>query len=133
MAMENSWRKLGPWVAGLRVLPMAALLMVCATAAMAQVPTGSITGTAEDSQGLPVEGVTVTLTNQETNATFSSVTGSSGGYQFEHVDYGLYKVSASKPGFKLGEVTGIKLDASTVYSVKPITLEVGSNTETVVV
>ncbi len=133
MAWKNSRRELGRWVAGLGMVLAAALLAVCATAAMAQVPTGSVTGTVEDSQGLPVENVTVTLTNQETNATLTSVTGTSGGYQFEHIDYGLYRVSASKTGFKLGEVTGIKLDASTVYSVKPITMEVGTNAETVVV
>jgi hypothetical protein len=133
MALENSAMRLGRWVVGLRSMLSAALLVVCATVAMAQVPTGSITGTVQDSQGLPVEGVTVTLTNQETNATFTSVTGSVGGYQFEHIDYGVYKVSASKAGFKVGEVTGIKLDASTAYSVKPIAMEVGTTTETVVV
>src|SRR5580700_6009018 len=104
MALQNSWRKLEQWVAGLRVLLAAGLLTICAAAAMAQVPTGSITGTVKDSQGLPVEGVTVTLVNQETNATFKSQTGSAGGYQFAHIDYGLYKVTASKPGFKTEEI-----------------------------
>ncbi len=133
MNLKNKGLRLGAWIAGLRTMVVAALLVVCATAAMAQVPTGSITGTVTDSQGLPVEGVTVTLTNQETNATFTSVTASAGGYQFEHIDFGLYKVSAAKAGFKTGDVTGIKLDASTVYSVKPIVMEVGATTETVVV
>jgi hypothetical protein len=133
MALNNSQRRVGGVVAGSRFMLLVALLLACATFASAQVPTGSVTGTVQDSQGLPVEGVTVTLTNQETNAIFTSVTGSSGGYQFEHIDYGTYKVSASKTGFKLGEVTGIKLDASTVYSVKPIAMEVGATTETVVV
>ncbi len=133
MARKIGRRLLASWAGAMGIVLVAALLTICATATIAQVPTGSVTGIVQDSQGLPVEGVTVTLTNQETNATFTSVTGSSGGYQFEHIDYGLYKVSASKTGFKLGEVTGVKLDASTVYSVKPISLEVGSNAETVVV
>lgn len=132
MVWENSRRQLARWVGELGIM-LAALLTICAATAIAQVPTGSITGTVQDTQGLPVAGVTVTLTNQETNATFTSETASAGGYQFEHIDYGIYKVSATKAGFKLGEVTGIRLDASTVYSVKPIVLEVGSNAETVVV
>jgi hypothetical protein len=132
MAWENSQKQFRRWMAGVGIL-VVALLIVSATDVMAQVPTSSITGTVQDSQGLPVEGVAVTLTNQETNATFTSATGSAGGYQFEHIDFGLYTVTASKAGFKTGEVTGIKLDASTVYSVKPIVLEVGSNAETVMV
>ena len=132
MAWQNSRRQLR-WVMNLTVILVAALITMCPEMAKAQVPTGSITGIVQDAQGLPVEGVTVTLTNQETNATFTSVTASAGGYQFEHIDYGLYKVSATKTGFKTGEVTGIKLDASTAYSVKPIALEIGSNGETVVV
>jgi hypothetical protein len=133
MVLENSQTRLARWSAGLRIVLAAALLAICATGAMAQVPTGSVTGTVQDAQGLPVDGVTVTLTNQDTNATLTSVTASSGGYQFEHLDYGQYRVTATKTGFKTGEVSGIKLDASTVYSVKPIVMEVGTTTETVVV
>src|SRR5579872_1754435 len=133
MALENRRIGWGRWTAGLRIMLAAVLLVICARGTMAQVPTGSITGTVQDSQGLPVDGVTVTLTNQDTNATFTSATASSGGYQFEHVDYGVYRVTATKAGFKTGEVSGIKLDASTVYSVKPIVMEVGATTETVVV
>jgi Carboxypeptidase regulatory-like domain/TonB dependent receptor len=133
MALETTRIGLRRAANGLRTMLAVALLVICVSGAMAQVPTGSITGTVQDAQGLPVEGVTVTLTNQDTNATFTSVTASSGGYQFEHVDYGVYKVSATKSGFKTGEVSGIKLDASTVYSVKPIAMEVGATTETIVV
>jgi hypothetical protein len=109
------------------------LLLLFVLSTSAQVPTGSVTGTVTDVQGLPIEGVTVTLTNEGTNVTYTSTTASAGGYQFEHIDFGLYTVRASKDGFKTGEVANIKLDASTVYSVKPIILEVGAKTESVVV
>src|SRR5580704_19161459 len=102
MASQNN-RRLRQWVVNLAGILVAALVAMSPTLAKAQVPTGSITGVVQDAQGLPVEGVTVTLTNQETNATFTSVTASAGGYQFEHIDYGVYKVSASKAGFKVGE------------------------------
>src|SRR5580700_8913182 len=100
MTLKNSQRQLRRWGAELGTMLAAVLLTIFATAAMAQVPTGSVTGTVQDSQGLPVEGVTVTLTNQETNATFTSMTASSGGYQFEHIDYGKYRVTATKASFK---------------------------------
>ena len=100
---------------------------------MAQVPTGSIVGTVVDPQGLPVEGASVTLTNQGTNYLYRAVTGSNGGYQFRSIGDGMYLVSASKEGFKNAAVQNIKLDAATEYSVPPIKLEVGTKTETVTV
>jgi len=100
---------------------------------MAQVPTGSIVGTVVDQQGLPVEAVTVTLTNQGTNYVYNAVTASNGGYQFRSIGDGMYLVSASKEGFKNAAVQNIKLDAATEYSVPPIKLEVGTKTETVTV
>jgi Carboxypeptidase regulatory-like domain len=100
---------------------------------MAQVPTGSIVGTVVDPQGLPVEGASVTLTNQGTNYMYHAVTGSNGGYQFRSIGDGMYLVSASKEGFKNAAVQNIKLDAATEYSVPPIKLEVGTKTETVTV
>lgn len=121
------------WAADLRFIATFTLLFVFATNVASQVPTGSIVGTVKDAQGLPVEGATVTLTNQGTNYTYNSVTSSAGGYQFEHIDFGIYRVTAAKAGFKNGVVQSIKLDASTQYSVAPITLELGATTETVVV
>jgi hypothetical protein len=110
-----------------------ALLLFCAGPVSAQVPTGAILGTVKDMQSLPVEGASVTLTNQGTNYEYKSITSSNGGYQFRSIDYGLYKVSVSKDGFKSGVVENIKLDASTEYTVAPLMLEVGARTESVVV
>jgi Carboxypeptidase regulatory-like domain/TonB dependent receptor len=126
-----SFKRMAP--VGLRVIAVVALVAVCSALAMAQVPTGSIAGTVRDSQGLPIGDATVTLSNLQTNASFVSKTGSLGGYQFGRIDYGLYKVTVAKDGFKSGAVNAIKLDAATEYSVVPITLEVGSPTQTVVV
>ena len=109
------------------------LLLLGAGQAWGQSATGSIVGTVLDSQGLPVDGATVTLTNLGTNFSYTSATGSSGGYQFQSIDYGYYRVSATKVGFKAGVVNNIKLDAATQYSVPPITLEVGATEESVTV
>ena len=107
------------------------MVAACAGVGVAQVPTGSIAGTVLDAQGLPVVGAAVTLTNEQTNKTYTSKTGSTGGYQFERIDYGRYRVAVSKDGFKNGVANNIALDASTEYSVAPIKLEVGSVTETI--
>jgi hypothetical protein len=99
----------------------------------AQSPTGSVVGTVKDAQELPVSGATVTLTNLGTNYTYASTTSSNGAYQFQSIDYGSYRVSVAAQGFKNGVVNNIKLDAATQYSVPPITLEIGTNVESVVV
>src|SRR5260370_11227013 len=109
------------------------LLLSCASQILGQSSTGSIVGTVVDIQGLPIKDATVTLTNLGTNSSYTSITGTNGGYQFESIDYGYYKVSVALAGFKAGVVNNIKLDAATQYSVPPITLEVGATQESVVV
>src|ERR1700681_2864143 len=74
----------------IRLAAALALVLVCGRVAVSQVPTGSITGTVKDAQGLSVADAAVTLTNLQTNASYTSKTGSLGGYQFERIDYGLY-------------------------------------------
>ncbi len=118
------------------LMPGIALLgfgLVCAVLSLAQTSTGTITGTVVDSQSLPIEGASVILTSLDTNVQYNGATSSSGGYQFARIDYGRYKIAVSKAGFKTGVVSGIKLDASTAYSVAPILLEVGATSDSIVV
>ena len=116
------------WRSGL----IAALLAVLTVASVciSQVSTGSISGSVKDPQGLPIPDAAVTLTNTQTNTTYTSKTGPSGLYEFERIDYGQYQVTASKSGFKSGEVKNITLYAATAFSVAPIKLELGSVSET---
>src|SRR5437879_1391344 len=109
------------------------LLLSCASQIVGQTSTGSIVGTVVDAQGLPIKDATVTLTNLGTNSSYGSSTGTNGGYQFESMDYGYYRVSVTRAGFKAGVVNNIKLDAATQYSVPPITLAVGAPADTVLV
>ena len=118
-----------------RKIALFVLLVLCAASldAFAQVPTGTILGTVKDAQSLSVAGATVTLTNQGTASTQTDTTSSRGGFQFTHLNVGLYQIEVSKPGFKDSIVTSIKLDASTEYSVPPVLLALGAVTETVTV
>jgi hypothetical protein len=124
-------RTRGRWLWPLRTLAALMMVAACATVGMSQVPTGSIAGTVKDAQGLPVVDATITLTNEQTNTSHTSKTGPVGGYQFERIDYGRYRVTVSKDGFKEGVVNNINLDAATEYSVLPLKLELGSVTETI--
>jgi hypothetical protein len=124
MRLQRNWR-----VSILALL----LLGISGTDVFAQVPTGTIEGTVKDSQGLSVPGATVTLTNEGTAKTQTDTTSSRGAFQFTHLNVGVFKVEVSKTGFKISVVNGIKLDASTEYSVPPIALEVGEVTDTVTI
>jgi hypothetical protein len=108
-------------------------LGVSGIAAFAQVPTGTIAGAVKDSQGLSVPGATVTLSNDGTARSQTAATSSRGGFQFTHINVGVYNIEVSKSGFKIAAVKGIKLDTSTEYSLPPITLEVGPVSDTVTI
>jgi hypothetical protein len=118
------------WKISARVL---LLLGVCGMDAFAQVPTGTIEGTVKDAQSLSIPGATVTLTNEGTARTQTATTSSRGGFQFNHLNVGVYKVEVSRTGFKVSVVNGIKLDASTEYSLPPVVLEVGAVNDTIAV
>ena len=57
-----------------------ALLLLCATA-LAQVQTGTISGTVRDTTGAVLPGATVTITNQETGASRVATSSSTGAYE----------------------------------------------------
>ena len=60
-------------------------------------------------------GAAVTLTNVGTNFSYTSTTGSNGGYQFKSIDYGYYRVSVAKDGFKAGVVAADPAEVSAPY------------------
>src|SRR6266700_4248146 len=109
------------------------LIWVPGMKALAQVPTGTIVGTVKDSQGLPVPDAKVTLANEGTARTQTETTGPRGNFQFTHLSVGTYNIGISKAGFKISALNGIKLDASTEYSVPPITLDIGAISDTVTI
>ena len=113
----------------LAVLFLFGLLAVIST--VAQVPTGSVTGTVLDQNKAAIVGADVTITSQDTGTTYTTKTGPNGGYQFASLNFGLYRVSVTQKGFKVGTVSDIKLEAAQEYSVPAIVLEIGAATETI--
>src|SRR5271169_1886781 len=69
----------------------------------AQVDTGSIVGTVTDPSGAIIGNATVTLINEGTSATLSTVVGSDGTYKFTPVRIGSYRMTVASPGFQTTE------------------------------
>src|ERR1700738_2645227 len=77
------------------------VVLLCSAAPLrAQVDAGTILGTVSDASGGSVHGATVTLTNEGTNASLSTTTGSDGSYKFTPVRIGTYKLTATIQGFQ---------------------------------
>lgn len=94
--------------------------------------TGALTGTAKDPSGAVIPGVTVTLTNTDTNAVRTSVTGSDGVYRFTLIPPGTYRVKFAATGFKTAEVPSVIVNV-TETPVLDQTLEIGTAGEQVTV
>jgi hypothetical protein len=96
---------------------LGALLIVvagaCASRLCAQSSTtGALTGTVTDPTGAAVPGVTVTLVNNATGQTQTTMTGSNGGYGFSLLAPGSYGVTFSAVGFKLSSVMSVVVNVS---------------------
>jgi carboxypeptidase family protein/TonB-dependent receptor-like protein len=108
------------------------LLALMTGAAYAQQFKANIRGTVTDPQGAPIPGVTVTVTNTETNVAVESVTDSEGLFSVKDVVPGAYKVTAALQGFKTFVRDGIVLHTAETATIA-VKLELGSVQETVTV
>ncbi len=107
------------------------VLLLCG-AVPAQTGKSSINGTVIDPKGQAVAGASVTLTSIETNASRSQTTSDKGGFTFDLISPGLYKLEVEATGFKksvLAEVRAL-VDKPTSLDIQ---LEVGAVTESVTV
>src|SRR3981189_357056 len=94
-------------------LTMTAVMMVLFLSAQplhAQVDTGTILGTVTDASGAPINGAKVTLTNEGTSASLSTMTGPDGSYKFTPVRIGSYKLTASFQGFQTTSQTNVAVN-----------------------
>jgi hypothetical protein len=97
---------------------------------VAQVDTGSITGTVTDASGAVVNGAKIMLTNEATGANLSMSAGGDGIYNFSPVRIGTYKLEASAQGFKTEIKTHVVVDVS-ARVLQDFKLQPGAVTETV--
>jgi hypothetical protein len=107
-------------------------VLLTALPAAAQFDRGQISGTIKDAQGGVVPGVTVSVTNLESQQMRTTVTDSSGFYTVPNLPGGKYDVSAELQGFKKALRQNVTLDSASSM-VLNIALETGALTEAVTV
>lgn len=110
------------------------LLAVCLAlfvpAAAAQTGTTSIRGTILDKSGAVIPGATVKLTDPELGVQRSTVSNSTGAYEFLSLQPGTYSLRVEAAGFRAYDQKGIQLLVDNPVTLN-VTLQIGLTTETV--
>ncbi|MBI3280246.1 MAG: carboxypeptidase regulatory-like domain-containing protein, partial [Acidobacteria bacterium] len=114
-----------------KLFPGCVLLLMMASAAAAQIVTGSILGTVQDPSGLPVAGAKVILIHPATARERETVTDERGDFVFHGLDAGSYNLAITATGFKKTERTGVPLTTGERLALGTLPLELGQVTETV--
>ena len=112
------------------ILVVAVLVLLWSSLAMAQHTTGTLRGQVLDQTGAIVSGGYVTVTNEATGVTQSTVTSSAGTYEFPSVLPGSYSLTVEAKSFKKYVETGIPVLANQ-DNVADARMNIGSATETV--
>src|SRR6266508_4245172 len=108
------------------------LLVSVSVPARGQTPSGEISGTAVDTSGLAVPGVTITLVNQATNVVRTVQTNESGLYVITAIPPGTYDLKAELSGFGTVERKNLVVQVGSAIRIA-LTLQVGALSETVLV
>ena len=99
---------------------------------LAQTTLGRVAGTVLDTSGAVLPGATITLTNQQTNQSQTTVSNQVGGFVFPGVQVGTYKVDITLEGFKSKTYTDVVVNVGQEYSLTA-RLDIGALAETVTV
>jgi Carboxypeptidase regulatory-like domain len=113
-------------------LLIAALLLAFTMPAIAQIDTGSITGTVTDPSGAVVAGAQCTVTNTATSITHTLLTTSSGAYVFDGLTAGTYVLKVVAHGFKEYELDGIQVHVQNIATAD-VRLQIGATSQEVTV
>jgi len=109
-----------------------ALTIFAGASTFAQTFRGTILGSVTDSSGAAVPGATVSIKNLDTGLVRTVTTSDDGSYAAPELPIGMYSVSVEKAGFKLGVVTGLKVEVSSERRAD-VTLQPGQLAQTVIV
>ena len=108
------------------------LTVLVTSTTLAQVTTGTLYGRVVDQSGGVIPGADVTITNEETSASRSTVTNERGEFTLTFLNVGTYTCTVSMTGFKTREETGIEVSSGKKLN-QVFSLEVGEVTETLTV
>jgi len=114
-----------------RFLLISAIFTFLSTSALAQYG-ASLEGTVTDKSGAVVAGATVTITDQATGVTHSTVSGPAGFYRITGLPPGSYRVDGEAASFKKTSRSDVTV-GSEAASAANVTMESGSASETVTV
>jgi hypothetical protein len=92
--------------------------------------TGRFSGTAKDQSGATVSNAKVTLTNQATNVSRTTMTDDDGNYLFPLVEVGVYSLTVEHEGFKKALQVDLTLELNQNGRVD-VTMELGRTSDTV--
>lgn len=115
---------------GIAIVVLACLSAV--SSLLGQTATGRIIGTVTDPTGAVIPGITITVTNVETQVTTQTVTDERGYYQVLLLPIGSYTVTAELPGFQKAVTKADKLEINQSLRAD-IKMMVGNRTEEVLV
>ena len=113
-----------------KIVGMLAMAIIVSAVVMAQVGTSRVTGVVSDKTGAVIAGAKVTLTNEGTGVSFTTLTSTSGTYFFDAVQVGTYTVTVEMAGFKRLIAKGNVLTIGTPLTVN-VEMEVGGAQEQV--
>jgi hypothetical protein len=103
---------------------------ICATPAAAQERFGNIAGTVTDTTKAAVPGATITVTNKETGAVRTAVSGADGAFRVQDLPPGRYSVTIELSGFQKASVDNVIVLLGREVSINH-ELQAGAITETV--
>ncbi|MFQ5777677.1 MAG: TonB-dependent receptor, partial [Terriglobia bacterium] len=113
------------------VLFLFTVVAVAVTPALAQLTTGSVSGTVVDPTGAVIPGATVTLTNEATGVTREVQTNQVGTFVIDRVRTGSYTLRITVSGFRTFETRDLSVSVGKVSGLGTVTMEVGAATEVV--
>jgi Carboxypeptidase regulatory-like domain len=114
----------------LRSIVFGVILLVSSVCCVAQIPTGSISGTVSDPTGAAIPGAAITLTNDATGARRSAVSNDSGLYSLPSLSPATYTLSVEAKGFKVETQKNIEVQVGESARLD-FSMQVGNTSETI--
>ncbi len=111
-------------------MPLIACLLMLPPSLQAQQTLGSINGTVVDSTGAAIPGASVTVVDNATGLTRSTMTRNDGTFQVLNLSIGSYKITVNHAGFQKARYPDVSVH-SALATTLPVTLKVGSSSTTV--
>ncbi len=116
----------------MRLFALVAVLLAGGASATAQTPSASVVGRVTDPTGAVIPGVSIKITNLDTNISQPGSSNEIGDFTIPYLNPGRYALEASAPGFRTYKRAEFTLAVDQVLRID-IPLEVGATTESVTI